>query len=313
MGVIALAGRAVGLLPRAALALPPRARRRLLLLLALAAVLVAAWFGWFRDSALVAVEDVRISGLSGPQAGRVEAALTAAAERMTTLNVDVAELERAASAFPGVRSISIAADFPNTLAIRVSERRPAALLVTGGRRVPVAGDGTLLPDARGADDLPEIRASAVTSGTRLSDERALVLAAVAGGAPRDLRSRLDVIGYTRDRGIVARVDSGPEVVFGDAGRLRAKWIAAARVLASPSSQGASYIDVRIPERPTAGGLAVESVDPVDPAGAQVTPNGEAGVQPSGTAQGSDPNAAPVAAQPAPEANAGPGGGAVPPG
>jgi len=42
------------------------------------------------------------------------------------------------------------------------------------------------------------------------------------------------------------------VYFGDAARPHAKWTALARVLADPSSAGASYIDVRLPERPAAG-------------------------------------------------------------
>jgi hypothetical protein len=40
--------------------------------------------------------------------------------------------------------------------------------------------------------------------------------------------------------------------FGDDSRPHAKWLSLARVLADPSSAGASYIDVRLPERPAAG-------------------------------------------------------------
>ena len=42
------------------------------------------------------------------------------------------------------------------------------------------------------------------------------------------------------------------VYFGDDSRPHAKWLSLARVLADPSSAGASYIDVRLPERPAAG-------------------------------------------------------------
>jgi hypothetical protein len=42
------------------------------------------------------------------------------------------------------------------------------------------------------------------------------------------------------------------VYFGDASRPHAKWLSLARVLADPSSAGASYVDVRLPERPAAG-------------------------------------------------------------
>jgi cell division protein FtsQ len=57
-----------------------------------------------------------------------------------------------------------------------------------------------------------------------------------------------------EQGLTAQLVRGPEVYFGDAGRLAAKWTATARVLADPSSKGATYLDVRVPERPAAGGL-----------------------------------------------------------
>ena len=285
----ALVARTIRLVPRAVVAIPPRARLRLLVLLALVALLVGGWFLWFRDSSLVAIEKVEVTGLTAPESDRIEAALAAAAREMTTLNLDVDELERAVAGFPVVRSVQATPDFPHGLAIRVVERRPVALLVAGGRRVPVAGDGTVLPDIRVRGELPEIRASTATTGARLSDARALALTAMAGAAPRALRERVELIGLTDRRGIVARLADGPEVVFGDARRARAKWIAAARVLAEPSAQGASYLDVRIPERPTAGGLDFDlrADDPPEP------PPGTA----SGTASDTAPPTAPGGAVP----------------
>ena len=56
------------------------------------------------------------------------------------------------------------------------------------------------------------------------------------------------------------LSDGPELIFGDASRVRAKWIAAARVLADPDAAGATYIDVRLPDRPAAGGLPGATVD-----------------------------------------------------
>ena len=53
--------------------------------------------------------------------------------------------------------------------------------------------------------------------------------------------------------MLALVD-GPDLIFGDASDARDKWCAATRVLADPSAAGATYLDVRIPERVAAGGL-----------------------------------------------------------
>jgi hypothetical protein len=45
---------------------------------------------------------------------------------------------------------------------------------------------------------------------------------------------------------------GPELYFGDASRLAAKWNSAVVVLANSSSAGSAYIDVTDPSRPAAG-------------------------------------------------------------
>jgi cell division protein FtsQ len=60
--------------------------------------------------------------------------------------------------------------------------------------------------------------------------------------------------YVGPHGITVPLSDGPTLYLGDSERLRAKWIAAATVLADRSSAGATYIDLRLPERPAAGGL-----------------------------------------------------------
>ena len=60
------------------------------------------------------------------------------------------------------------------------------------------------------------------------------------------------------RGLVAQLDKGPEVILGSRSRLGAKWAAATAVLADDGSQGATYVDVRQPERPVAGWTSRDS-------------------------------------------------------
>ena len=67
---------------------------------------------------------------------------------------------------------------------------------------------------------------------------------------------------------------GPELIFGSAGDARGKWRAAARVLAEPSSAGATYLDLRVPKLVAAGG-----VGPVD-AGADADPDRSVPSEPS---------------------------------
>jgi len=50
------------------------------------------------------------------------------------------------------------------------------------------------------------------------------------------------------------MENGPKLYFGGAAQLAAKWGAAAQVLSSSTSRGAAYLDLRIPNKPVAGGL-----------------------------------------------------------
>jgi cell division protein FtsQ len=248
--------------PGAVLAmLPPRVKRWLLVAAAACLVLFAGYQLWLRDSPLVAVEDVSVTGLTTKDAPRVRASLASAARTMTTLHVDHGDLERAIAAFPVVRELRVTTDFPHGLTIQVVEHRPAALV--GG--LPVAGDGTVLRGMPVEGSLPELDARGAPRGDRLSHPALLHAARVAGGAPAALRPRLERIDMRTDQGIVVEMRDGPELIFGDAAHVHAKWMAATRVLADPEAAGATYIDVRLPGRPAAGGLPAETLAPVDPA------------------------------------------------
>jgi cell division protein FtsQ len=87
-------------------------------------------------------------------------------------------------------------------------------------------------------------------------------------------------------GLVAQLTDGPELDFGSMSRLPAKWIAATRVLGDYAARGATYLDLRYPERPAAGGLEdpslqldPESVNAADPAATTTTPAPTAGTTP----------------------------------
>jgi cell division protein FtsQ len=298
--------------------LPPRLRRWLLLLLAAGLVLAAGFQFWLRDSTLVAVEDVSVTGLTTKDASRVRIALSSAAHSMTTLHVQEDELERAIEAYPVVRAIEVRTDFPHGLAIHVLEHRPAAL-VDG---LPVAGDGTILRGLPVEGKLPTIASRGDLHGNRLTDAAALHAARVAGGAPAALRPRLESVGVRSGDGIVVDVRDGPELIFGDATQVRAKWLAATRVLADPEVAGATYIDVRLPGRPAAGGLAAATAEPVAPAGTELAAPPAAAVPPEtavdpATEQlappATEPQEAPVTPVPAPAPTDSTGaGGASPP-
>jgi cell division protein FtsQ len=281
----------------------PHWRRRLLALGIVVAALAAGYMFWLRDSSLVQVRNVTVTGLDTPDAARVEAKLTAAARRMTTLHVDPNALRQAVADEPLVQSLTVHADFPHKLTIEIVENRPVAKLVAGGREVAVAPDGTVLEGAEVSGSLPSVRVGFLPGKGRMANGQARQLVAVAGAAPPRLLARVSSLSFQNGRGAVAQLERGPAIYFGHTSQLAAKWTAAAGVLAQGESQGATFIDVRMPMRPVAGGLGLKQ----EPQAGVEAPSSAAGVT-SPSVISAEPGAAPAAAtapqaapQPTPQA------------
>ena len=106
----------------------------------------------------------------------------------------------------------------------------------------------------------------------MTDPRTLRALLVAGAAPAGMAQRIERVSEGPEQGIVARARAtGPR--SSSATRTsrsrsgpppRASW-------PTRTPPGATYIDVRLPERPVAGGLPVETIEPVAPAGEVVAP------------------------------------------
>jgi cell division protein FtsQ len=233
--------------------LPLRLPLRLLLAVAVFAVLGYGAWTWLRDSSLAAVREVEVTGSTSSEEPRVRAALDAAARDMTTLHVREDALRSAVERFSSVASIQVETDFPHTLRIRVLEHRPVAVLVSGDREIAASGDGLLLHGVVADGELPVIRMDAVPAGDRVGNANTRTALTLAAAAPDALRRRIDRL-WTGPKGMMLALVDGPDLIFGDAGDARRKWLAASRVLADPSSAGATYLDVRIPQRVAAGGL-----------------------------------------------------------
>ena len=230
-----------------------RRRTRVVLGIAVLLAVLAPLALWLRNSSLVRVERVTVDGISGAQAAQIRRALEVEAREMTTLNVHDDALLRSVSQYPVVRSLRTETDFPHGLRIVVNAYEPvAALRAAGGGLTAVAGDGTLLPGSA-ARDLPVVGVRATPGGKRLGRGETLGAVHVLAAAPRALRARVARV-YRGPRGLAATMDRGPKLYFGGPARLEAKWGAAAAVLGHRTSQGAAYVDLRVPERPVAGGL-----------------------------------------------------------
>ncbi len=239
-------------------------RRRLRLALMVSPLVLAALGGgwlWLRSSPLVAVEHVQVDGLSaapGQDAGAIEAALRHAAQGMSTMDVHEGALRAAVASFPIVRSVHARASFPHSLRIEVVEQPPVAVLVSDGAHTALAADGVVLGVGPVSGSLPVVRAPAAHSsadlariGHTLRDGRLRQMLSVLGAAPVGLAKAIERV-YSGSKGITIALRGGVLAYFGDAERPHAKWLSLVRVLADPSSRGASYVDVRLPERPAAG-------------------------------------------------------------
>ena len=234
-----------------------------------ACALAGGWF-WLRDSDVVEVRDVFVTGLTSSQESQIRQALKSAALDMTTLHVREDQLRAAVAQYPSVAGLTADAKFPHKLTIEVRERAPVAAITTGGgSKVAASGDGRVLRGMT-ASGLPILRVKSSPAGERVTDRRTLGALGVAGGAPPELRARIERL-WSGERGLTLDLRNGPDLVFGSGTDTRRKWIAAVRVLADPSSAGATYLDLRVPERVAAGGLG-----PVEP---EPTPTAQTDPQP----------------------------------
>jgi cell division protein FtsQ len=236
----------------------PFARRRTRVILGIAVLLavLAPLAFWLRDSSLVRVRDVSVTGIHGSQSTQITRALETAGQDMTTLHLREDVLLEAVAAYPVVRSLRAETDFPHGLRIAVNAYEPVAAVTVGAGLTAVAGDGTLLRGSA-TRDLPVVAIRAKRGGERLGRGETLGAVRLLAAAPRALRARVDRL-YLGPRGLTTTMENGPKLYFGGAARPGAKWGAAAQVLASDTSRGATYLDLRVPERPVAGGLTPRS-------------------------------------------------------
>jgi cell division protein FtsQ len=229
---------------------------RLAMRLAIAALILTPLLGggwlWLRNSSLVSVGHVHITGVHGAESIQIRRALDGAATRMTTMNFNAGALRSAVAQFAVVASVHVTTSFPHAVSISVVERPPVAALSGAAGRTAVAGDGTVLGPALLTNSLPILDGSVEpTIGQRVREPQTLAAVTVLGAAPAPLAPFIKRVFNGRE-GLTVAMRNGLLVYFGNSTRPHAKWLSLARVLTSPSAAGAWYVDVRLPERPAAG-------------------------------------------------------------
>lgn len=221
---------------------------------ALLLILGAGWLflvpviPWFK------VDQTAVVGLKGDsrEVIEIEAAVRQATIGLSTLRPDEGRLDEALSRFPRVADIRLETDFPDAATVRVELREDGSVAEASPDDLLVATDGRVLGkvDRTRSGALPMLGAGPVSEepGERLEGE-VLDQALVAGAAPPELRSFIEIV-ETGDSGVEVRLTDGSVLIFGDPSEARAKWAAAATVIADPElTGGISAIDVSVPGRP----------------------------------------------------------------
>jgi len=247
-----LGGAGLGVRERVSGAWRSGRRRFLLIALAVALPVLGGGWMWLRNSPFVSVRKVQISGVHGPEAAAIDAALTEAAHRMSTLHLSTSELRAAVAQFPVVRDVRAVARFPHGLRIIVTEQLPVAVISANGLRAAVAGDGMVLGPSFVSSSLPTLPATSVPPvGMHVAGWTLGASVSILGAAPAPLLRYVTGVSYGA-KGLDVAMRDGLNVYFGTPARPHAKWLALTAVLADPSSTGASYVDVRQPSRAAAG-------------------------------------------------------------
>lgn len=237
------------------LRLPARGGRapvKALLATLAALLLLGGGFLWFRSSSFVAVNQVEITGVSGADAAVIESTLRSKAMQMSTMHYSVRALQEAVASLHIVRSLQARVSFPHRMSISVTEQLPVAMLTSRSGSAAVAGDGVVLGSQVTAGALPSIAISTLPhSGQLVGGSQLRSYLTILGAAPAPLLPLVSKL-YVGIQGLTVQMRNGLIVYFGDDQRPHAKWDSLVAVLTSPSSAGARYVDVRLPERPAAG-------------------------------------------------------------
>lgn len=229
---------------------------RIALGITLLIALLAAYFFWFRDSSLVAVDKVTVEGVpeSTAEGQAIREALVTVGREMTTLHVEPERLLAAVSDYPEVADVEADAGFPDSLTVSVTVREPVARIGEGSDGAGVAADGVILP-ARSIGDrqlpllpLDEVPRSGRVGGPVLDQVKVL------GAAPPELLEVSASIARSDEHGPVVTLISGIELRFGDASRAKEKWVSAVAVLTDPDLQTLDYVDLSSSGRPATGGI-----------------------------------------------------------
>ena len=235
-------------------------QRRGIALIGLGALAALALLWWLANGPMLAVGDVTVRGYDRPDGDALVAAIDEAASGGTMVSPPVDEIRDAAAAFPWVASVSVQRDWPRGVAVEVTMARPAAVAAAaGGEPAVVAASGRVLgpvPEDAGLGWL-RVPSPPPAAGYALPEADRAALDFLAAAPPEAAR-RVRRLGMDATGALSGRIDGGPALRLGRPEHLAAKARALGLVLAQVPAEdlaAATYIDLRVPQRPAIGGLA----------------------------------------------------------
>ena len=227
--------------------------RSILLAFAILLGSLVAWFG-ARETGMFAVRTLDVEG--APPAVAVSVHKRLAANTGTSLlKLDLGAAQRAVEALPTVAGVTFDRAFPHTLRITIVPERPVAIVRQGPDSYLVSARGRVIASSgrHGHPKLARIwikRDVHLAAGEFAEGDLLTAVAAVAPLAGSHFPGRVISVTTAADT-LTMTLRSGLELRLGEPLDVGLKLAVAATVIPR-LSEGTTYLDVAVPDRPVAG-------------------------------------------------------------
>ena len=220
-----------------------------------------AMYAVARETSVFGVRQIEVVGGSPRVAQSVREAL-APLQGSSLVTFDAHDANRRLADVAEVASATYNRDFPHTLVVSVRSERSVALLRRGSEAWLVSDGARVLRQViqRPFPALPRVWIPPTADpldGAVLDGDAALAVRAIPP-MTHALRARVRSVRAV-DGELAIVLESGTEILLGDASRLRLKLAVAAKILPSLTSE--TYLDVSVPERAVAGTAAPTTLNP----------------------------------------------------
>ena len=228
---------------------------RIVLIVALFLALIFGSIFVYRSN-LFAVENVQVNGVSHLTSQEITQ-LAAIPDTSTLLRCDASGIVERLKEHAWVQDAKVKRKFPHTLQLEITERTAAAVVKVNSKSIwVISSDGTWLSaatkqDWKSSKKIIDVNTAinSPASGVDCNDEGIKNAIAIYAGLPQDFAKRVKTISAESAIKAQLNLKNGVVIAFGEAQDIDLK-VAAAQSLLEKYSGKISYINVRVPSRPT---------------------------------------------------------------